>query len=80
MNRPPAGYPGHGAAPGFQPDQWVCTVCGYVYCPRLCGGTPFQALPPDYRCPGCGHPKAVFIPRPAPPAPRKGRVDHEVRL
>lgn len=35
-------------------EQWVCTVCGYVYE----GGT----IPDDYLCPLCFHPKEDFRP------------------
>ncbi|MFW6154579.1 MAG: rubredoxin [Planctomycetota bacterium] len=82
MNRPAKRYPETGGVPAAEPGQWVCTVCGYVYSPRRHGGVSFEALPSDYRCPGCGHPKTVFIPRPVPPAPsrQKGMSDDEVRL
>ena len=77
MNRPAKRY--DEGAPAFEDDQWVCTVCRYVYSPRLNGGVSFEALPSDYRCPGCGHPKPVFIPRAAPPR-QKGKLDDEIRL
>ena len=53
-----------------QPDDktpWICTVCGYVYDPRLHAGQPFGALPEDWLCPGCGFGKNVFRPHPAGP-------------
>lgn len=38
-------------------EQWICTVCGYVYD----GDIPFEELPDDYVCPICGEPKSVFV-------------------
>lgn len=38
-------------------EQWICTVCGYVYD----GDVPFEELPDDYVCPICGEPKSVFV-------------------
>lgn len=37
-------------------QQWVCTVCGYVYD----GDTPFEELPESYCCPLCGALKCAF--------------------
>lgn len=50
--------------PRMQPSQqWVCTVCGYVYDPRLHEGVAFEDLPDDWTCPGCGFPKGAFVRR-----------------
>lgn len=38
-------------------EQWVCTVCGYIYD----GDTPFEELPDDYKCPVCNQPKSKFV-------------------
>jgi rubredoxin len=57
-------------APLSPPAQWVCRVCGYVYDPALHNGVPFEDLPADYRCPGCGYPKSVFFRR------RPGKIDN----
>lgn len=38
-------------------DQYVCSVCGYVYD----GEIPFEELPEDYKCPLCKQPKSVFV-------------------
>lgn len=37
-------------------EQYVCSVCGYVYDGKI----PFEDLPDDYVCPICGQPKSVF--------------------
>jgi rubredoxin len=44
-----------------------CNWCGYVYDPAkgdpargVAPGTPFDALPDDWRCPDCRAPKADF--------------------
>lgn len=48
-------------------EKWVCTYCGYVYDPtdgdpknNVAPGTPFEALPADWRCPVCGADKEDF--------------------
>lgn len=48
-------------------DRYVCTVCGYIYDPKLGDpdngidpGTAFEDLPEDWVCPVCKHPKSVF--------------------
>jgi len=50
-----------------QSGKYVCSVCGYVYDPALGdekqgipAGTPFEALPEDWRCPRCRQPKEKF--------------------
>ncbi|MGY0287616.1 MAG: rubredoxin [Thermoproteota archaeon] len=49
--------------------KYVCGVCGYVYDPMngddtrgIKPGTPFEELPPDWKCPICGAPKSKFLP------------------
>lgn len=48
-------------APSYIPpekkEQWVCSVCGYVYDNSE---GPFENLPDDWTCPRCGMPKSVF--------------------
>ncbi len=48
-------------------EKYECTVCGYVYDPaegdpalKIAPGTPFEALPVEWRCPICGAPKVSF--------------------
>ena len=48
-------------------DEYVCTVCGYVYDPTLGDpdngiepGTPFEDLPDDWTCPVCGASQEEF--------------------
>lgn len=47
--------------------KYVCSVCGFVYDPavgdpknNIPAGTPFDALPEDWRCPRCRQPKTKF--------------------
>ena len=40
--------------------KYVCSVCGYVYDPAEHGGTPFENLPDDWKCPRCKQPKEKF--------------------
>jgi len=47
--------------------KYRCTVCGYVYDPKLgdqdggiASGTPFEKLPKEWVCPICGAPKSDF--------------------
>lgn len=42
-------------------DRYECRACGYVYEPdkgdnksQVSPGTPFEELPPNWRCPVCG--------------------------
>ncbi|MCE5308160.1 MAG: rubredoxin [Acidobacteriales bacterium] len=49
--------------------QFKCSVCGFVYDPAkglpeegIPPGTPFEALPPDFRCPVCGASREEFSP------------------
>ncbi len=48
-------------------DEYVCTVCGYVYDPAvgdeengIAPGTPFSELPDDWVCPLCNAEKDMF--------------------
>lgn len=48
-------------------DNYVCTVCGYVYDPQqgdpdngVDPGTKFEDLPDDWDCPVCGASKDDF--------------------
>ena len=48
--------------------RWRCTVCGYIYdeaagepATGTAPGTPFAALPDDWRCPVCGAAKDAFV-------------------
>jgi rubredoxin len=51
-------------------EEDKCLTCGYVYNPNkgdatqnVPGGTPFECLPDDWRCPECGAPKEDFVER-----------------
>ena len=48
-------------------DNYVCTVCGYVYDPvkgdpdsGIAPGTSFEDIPPNWTCPVCGVGKEAF--------------------
>ena len=48
-------------------EEYVCTVCGYIYKPsegdkeeNIKAGTDFKDIPTDWICPICGAEKAVF--------------------
>lgn len=50
-----------------QLDRHECLICGYVYEPvkgdnkgQIPGGTSFEELPSDWRCPVCGARKSQF--------------------
>ena len=38
-------------------SKWVCSVCHYVYS----GDSPFENLPPDWKCPVCSQGKGSFV-------------------
>ncbi len=38
---------------------WECKICGYTY-DEAAEGVPFDALPDDWVCPLCRHPKSDF--------------------
>ncbi|MBQ6264138.1 MAG: MBL fold metallo-hydrolase [Clostridia bacterium] len=40
--------------------KYVCSICGYVYDPAEHGGTAFEDLPDDWKCPRCKQPKEKF--------------------
>ncbi len=49
--------------------SWECTVCGYVYDPKLgdpesaiAPGTAFENVPDAWVCPQCGADKSMFDP------------------
>ncbi|MBP5153547.1 MAG: MBL fold metallo-hydrolase [Lachnospiraceae bacterium] len=42
--------------------KYVCSICGYVYDPAENGGTAFEDLPDDWKCPRCRRPKDKFNP------------------
>ncbi|MEX0587825.1 MAG: rubrerythrin family protein [Cyanobium sp.] len=49
--------------------KWICKVCSMIYDPvagdpdsGIAPGTPFEAIPDDWRCPICGARKASFVP------------------
>jgi rubredoxin/flavin reductase (DIM6/NTAB) family NADH-FMN oxidoreductase RutF len=53
--------------PDKKADEYVCSVCGYVYDPDegdptagIEPGTPFEDLPDDWVCPICGVEKELF--------------------
>jgi rubredoxin len=48
-------------------QNWLCTICQYVYDPAqgdpengIAAGTPFEELPANWVCPVCGAGKEVF--------------------
>jgi rubredoxin len=48
--------------------RWVCSVCDYEYneevgdpAADIPPGTPFEDLPDDWQCPGCGVGKEAFV-------------------
>lgn len=47
--------------------KYICQICGFVYDPMegmlekgIAKGTPFEALPDDFKCPKCGADKSKF--------------------
>ncbi|MGL5034601.1 MAG: rubredoxin [Microcystaceae cyanobacterium] len=61
-DRPPEKTLAEQASPNYE-----CRACGYIYVPskgdgkgNIPSGTPFQALPEDWRCPVCGVPRRQF--------------------
>lgn len=51
----------------FNGKSWLCVICGYTYDPEegdptvgIAPGTPFEALPENYRCPICNAAKEYF--------------------
>jgi flavin reductase (DIM6/NTAB) family NADH-FMN oxidoreductase RutF/rubredoxin len=69
-----SGGPGTGKSVGMTvpplvaPQRYRCAVCGYIYDPGqgvpesgIKPGTPFEALPADWKCPVCGAGKHRFV-------------------
>lgn len=52
---------------GKPSGHWHCDLCGWTYLDDA--QAPFQQLPADWRCPGCGAPKTAMTPKPAADAP-----------
>lgn len=49
--------------------KWICKLCSMIYDPTagdpdsgIAPGTPFEAIPADWRCPICGARKSSFVP------------------
>ncbi len=59
-NPSPTVYPEVDFTAGEASGKYVCSVCGYVYDPAEHGGTAFEELPEDWRCPRCRQPKSKF--------------------
>ena len=62
-----------GETPDPLPGQWICKVCSMIYDPAvgdpdsgIAPGTPFEAIPEDWKCPICGARKASFVPYHSP--------------
>ncbi len=56
---------------GDNPDtqKWICKQCSMIYDPAvgdpdsgIAPGTPFAAIPDDWKCPICGAQKKMFVP------------------
>ncbi len=45
---------------GEATGKYICSVCGYVYDPAEHGGTVFEDLPEDWKCPRCGQGRDKF--------------------
>jgi rubredoxin len=48
-------------------QKMQCGICGHVYDPGkgdagVAPGTPFEAVPDEWRCPICGAEKSKFMP------------------
>ena len=59
--------PPHPGRPGER--RWLCRICGWILDERegdpsrgIPPGTPLEALPPGWRCPGCGAGVSEFEP------------------
>jgi rubredoxin len=79
MNTPESDLPAPPVASEPTPesgDQYECQVCGYLYESaqgderrQVPAGTPFIALPVNWRCPVCSAPKSQFRPTGAKEGP-----------
>jgi rubrerythrin len=50
-------------------QKWICRQCSMIYDPvvgdvdsGIVAGTPFEAIPEDWKCPICGVQKKMFVP------------------
>jgi len=48
-------------------QKMQCGICGHIYDPEkgdngVAPGTPFDSIPPEWRCPVCGAEKSKFMP------------------
>jgi rubrerythrin len=50
-------------------QKWICRQCSMIYDPvegdpdsGIAAGTPFEAIPDDWKCPICGAEKKLFVP------------------
>lgn len=60
LNDPPESKPVGEILIRQESGKYVCSICGYVYDPAEHGGTAFEELPDDWRCPRCKQPKDKF--------------------
>ncbi len=59
-NPPPTIWPEIDFSAKEASGKYVCSICGYVYDPAEHGGSAFEDLPEDWRCPRCKQPKEKF--------------------
>ena len=67
LNNPPKTIPVGDITFKTKSGKYVCSICGYVYDPKIgdetqgiAPGTPFENLPEDWHCPICKQPKSKF--------------------
>ena len=67
LNNPPTPIPPGEIVKKEATGKYICSVCGKVYDPAegdpehgIPAGTPFEALPADWKCPRCRQPKEKF--------------------
>ncbi len=65
--QPKENKPLHSSIKTTNMEKYICNVCGYEYDPAngdpdngIAPGTPFEALPEDWKCPLCGVDKSHF--------------------
>lgn len=63
------GLNGIAPKPKAATQKWICRQCSMIYDPvvgdpdsGIAAGTPFEAIPDDWRCPICGAQKKTFVP------------------